>query len=435
MAIINPPDGGTLPFDSLDLPPEAIRERFRWASRRGHPQYLWPDVPVTAWRWGLEEIERVSRAVLSRSEVPARLHPSPGGASALGVAAFSSGMGPLLGHWIEAGFLEAPHPVRQLLLLHLAHGRSRARKLEGEARQVLELLADAGVQGTILKGVETGRRFFPGLGTRPSSDVDVVVGPGQMNDAEEVLRHAGYDCLSPRHARRDQSEWAPPGASRDLHSLDLTHADNPITIDLHASLDRNVLGMATVRFGPLTDDRRLPWGTLHPSGSVLAEPLLTAFLAVHASLGLLNLTMIRMAELALVIRSGVASGALVWSELRGVLEDSGGDRFVHPAFEMAERLVPGTVDPAFRDHVTERATPRVRSYVAALGPASVQRLEVRSIRERLMWVSGPVDLVRTVRETLVPPGQGSMRRLSRLYAQRIWRVVKGRVRLPSGKEA
>ncbi|UCC26048.1 MAG: nucleotidyltransferase family protein [Gemmatimonadales bacterium] len=424
-----PSGDGSLPLAALDLTPAAIRERFRWAQRNGHPQYLWPNVPVGAWRSGLDEIERVSRAVLGGAGGPTSLRLPSGSVEALGVAAFSSGMGPLLGYWLEAGLLGAPEAVRQLLLLHLAHGRLRARRLEDQAQRVLQVLADVDIRGTVLKGVETGRRFFPSPGTRPSSDVDLLVEPGRMDEAEVALREAGYDCLSPRNPRRDRSEWAPRGASRDLRSLDLTHGDNPITIDLHGSLDRNVLGIATVGFGSLDHHRRVPWADVHPAGGVLAQPLLTAFLAVHASTGLLNLTMIRMTELVLVIRSGLETGDLVWAELSDALAQSGGDRFVHPAFEMAERLVPGTVDPGFREEVARRATSRVRTYVAALTPATAQRLEVRSMRERLMWVSGPLDLARTIRETVVPPGLGSVRSLGRLYSQRIWRVLRGRVSL------
>ena len=91
-----------LPLDALDLDAAEIAARFTWARRRGHPDYLWPDVPPERWRYALEDIERVARKVLRGGPAPIRWELDPDlDAKAVGVAAFTSGMGPLLGYWID----------------------------------------------------------------------------------------------------------------------------------------------------------------------------------------------------------------------------------------------------------------------------------------------------------------------------------------------
>ena len=56
--------------DSLDLDPELIQERLRWARTQGHPFYLWPDMPVGEWRASLREIERVTTDILADGSPP-----------------------------------------------------------------------------------------------------------------------------------------------------------------------------------------------------------------------------------------------------------------------------------------------------------------------------------------------------------------------------
>ena len=56
--------------DSLDLAPELIQQRLRWAREQGHPFYLWPDMPVGEWRASLREIERVTTHILANGSPP-----------------------------------------------------------------------------------------------------------------------------------------------------------------------------------------------------------------------------------------------------------------------------------------------------------------------------------------------------------------------------
>src|SRR5690606_29290815 len=92
-----------LALDALDLAPDAVRARPAWARGQGHPSYLWPEVAPAEWRDALAALGEAVRTLLAGAErVELAPRQSPG---AIGVAAFTSGTGPLLGHWVEAGRL------------------------------------------------------------------------------------------------------------------------------------------------------------------------------------------------------------------------------------------------------------------------------------------------------------------------------------------
>ena len=295
----------------------------------------------------------------------------------MGVAAFTSGMGALLGYWIEAGRLTAAAEVEDLLGLHLHHGRERARLLTDELHKAVELLAAVGIDPIVIKGAHTAHVYFPDPGTRPASDLDLVIGRDEVVGASRALREGGY-VETNRQSRPYKSDWVPPGASTTLRSLEVTHRDNPLTVDLHTTLDRNFFGVGTVSLGSLgaSSTRRhvLETSGGRPGGvgvRILAQPLLAASLAAHASEGLHNLSMVRLVELVLVLRRDRARGELVWADLCSVLERADAMRFTYPAFEMAERLVPGTLEPAFRSRLVEAAPARMRRVMA--GPSALQR--------------------------------------------------------------
>ena len=433
--------------DFFDLTPELIRERLRWAREQGHPFYLWPDVSVGEWRSSLREIERVTRRVLADGSPPVLVLPHTADTRKMdtrkmGVAAFTSGMGALLGYWIEVGKLAAAPEVSDLLSLHLHHGRERARLLTDELHKAVELLAAVSIDPILIKGAHTAHVYFPDPGTRPASDIDLVIGPDEVGQASRALLKGGY-VETTRQGRPYKSDWVPPGASTTLRSIEVLHRDNPLTLDLHTTLDRNFFGVGTVSLGPLgaSSTRR---HVLETSGGgrggvavrVLAQPLLAASLAAHASEGLHNLSMVRLVELVLVLRRDLARGELAWADLCSVLERADAMRFTYPAFEMAERLAPGTLDPVFRSRLRDAAPPRMLRVMEGLQPFSAHRFEDMSLDERFMWARGPVQHVRRALHMLWPAPVGrSLRELGRVYVNRLRRMSHGRVSLRTSSDA
>src|SRR3990170_216555 len=111
---------------SSRLSEDEVRSRFAWGVQQGVPYWVWPANSIQGWQSALFEIERVARQILSsgRCDVPLR-----GEADDIGIAAYTSGMGPLLGHWISAGLLQATGATEQVLALHYWHNSIRMHRL------------------------------------------------------------------------------------------------------------------------------------------------------------------------------------------------------------------------------------------------------------------------------------------------------------------
>ena len=108
-----------------EISADELRRRVLWARRQGRPAWLWPDVLIADWRRALKAIEQAAGAVLAGRSA-ARLCGEP---AAVGLAGYTSGMGPLLGLWIEQGSLSADGFVAALMERHLEHNRLRARRM------------------------------------------------------------------------------------------------------------------------------------------------------------------------------------------------------------------------------------------------------------------------------------------------------------------
>lgn len=431
MSATEPLGEGALPLDALDATASEIDARFEWARANGHPGYVWPRVPIGRWLACGREIERITRSRLLDDGTVPRLEIPPGAtAEAVGVAAFSAGMGPLLGHWLEIGALRAPADVSELLALHLAHGRRRAERQRAALRTALDAIGGAGVTATVVKGAHTGAAYFPEPGTRPAADVDLVVPRRALGAAEAALARAGF-TRGTRQARPYKCDWVPPDAPLTLPSLDVAHGDAPFAVEVHDSLERVFFGVRRISFVAVSGSVVAP--ALHAHASVLAQPLLVAFLATHASEELHQLQLLRLVELALVIRSDAARGALAWSELHALLALNDALRFTYPAFALTERLAPGTVDAEFLARVTASATPRMRRLVAGLTPAGALRPDRVSLEERFLWADGPVETLRRAAYLLWPAHAArSLRPLRSVYAERLYRIMRRRVSVRAG---
>src|SRR5687768_12315778 len=154
-------DDGALQFNALDLAEPDIQARFDWALRQGRPFYLWPELPIHVWRACLFEIERTTIQILAGAKDVTLQLPADASARAMGIAAFTSGMGPLLGYWLETKALKSDGNTAQLLLLHLAHARLHAQRLRAGLVDLLRQFEPAGIAVTVIKGASTSSVYFP----------------------------------------------------------------------------------------------------------------------------------------------------------------------------------------------------------------------------------------------------------------------------------
>ena len=406
-----------LPFDALDLSPDEAARRIRQAQASSRPRWLWPEVPVQAWRASTDEIVRATAGVLAGR--PETL--SEGGwinPGALGIAAFLTGTGPLLGHWIERGTLGTEPAYADLFALHLAHGRARAGRAAAVLDDALAALAGAGVECIVVKGMHTARTLFPEPGTRPMGDIDLVIRPAQVDAAETALTAAGYRRRPRDYERRPyHADWLPPGADDAVHSLALLHRDNPLALNLRDHFDR-FTAVGRVPLGWPGADETAPMPGVRTPARVLAGPFLVAQLAAHASEQRENLLLVRLVELVLAFRAGVDTAAL-----RGFLRARGMGHHVYPAIALAERLAPGTVDAGLRRALADAAGRRLRMAVERLDLAYLQRLDRPAAGGRGFAARGPADVARAAVRWVVPftsPG-----RLAEVYRARLRRIFPG----------
>ncbi|MEQ8329169.1 MAG: nucleotidyltransferase family protein [Longimicrobiales bacterium] len=412
--------------DARAVPDPTIPERFAWAHRQGHPRYVWPEVEVREWTAACRSVETAIAAglALDASDPPPHLDARP---DALAVAAFTTGCGGLLGHWLEIGRLSAPGPVGDALLRHLHYGRQRARRLARVLDDAAEAMATEGVDVVLFKGGQTARTLFDEPALRPMADLDLLVRPAALGRAEAALARAGFD-LQIRQREPERSTWAPPDSRPGLQSVHVPHPDNPLTVDLHASLARSYYGVGVVDPGLPGSEVRVPLPGAPVSVTGLEDARLWVVLAAHASEDLHNLQLVRLVELVLLGRSLGRKGA--WGTTSALARRAGSLHFLYPALALTHALAPDSVDPGLLAEARSAAPARMVRVVASLTPGTAQRLQGLALEERFMWARGPVEIARRTAHMLVPASAGgSAVALARLYRGRAYRLLRGRVRL------
>ena len=121
---------------------------------------------------------------------------------------------------------------------------------------------------------------------------------------------------------------------------------------------------------------------------VLSQPLLFAYLALHASSHFYAISQIRLIELVLVARRDFAGRPDRWQVFHDLVAQTGVGRFVFPALILAERLIPGTIDPLVLSRIGKAAPRRLRRLVRDTQPATAQRLHpFPGLRERFVWLA------------------------------------------------
>ncbi|GBD31184.1 hypothetical protein HRbin33_00132 [bacterium HR33] len=397
----------------------------RWLAT-GDLSALWPDCSAEELRSAHSAICRVTRALLCpRGEAMELRIDNPGMARALGIAAFASGMGPLLGWWAVRGRLRVTPPFAQVLAEHLEHGRRRAALLRGQLKRVLPALEEAGVRAIVLKGLHTGSVYFPEPGTRPAADIDVLVEPNQYAAAAKVLERIGF-TESRKTAFGRRSEWSWAGSQQAVASLELETAENPWHLDLHTALERWYFRGLKVGLGSDAFAATSPFVMEGIAARGLAQPYLATFLALHTSYELVRMRLIRLVELLWVILEDRAKGTLKWRDLRSLVEERQLERFVYPALALCESLLPGSIDPEIL-HLAERAaTPRLRRVTRQVEEENFAPLMRRSLDDKLMWARGTGQCLLNLSEWILPSDEGEPLDLLRLYWRRVRMFVRGK---------
>lgn len=376
---------------------------------------LWPDVSYETRRRAAGRIRALAEGMLRGDPAPLPM-PDDNHPRALGIAAFTGGMGALVGWWIEHGQVTTSPAAVELFARHLAQGRRRIGLLRSQTCRVVSVLEESGVSPVLLKGMHSGSEFFPDPVTRPATDIDLLVAPADESRTASALRSIGF-VESRRTVYGARSEWTLQGSGATVRSVEMDHSDNPWGLDIVPRLERWHFRGLRVRLGDGALETERSVDMDGQAIRVLDQPHLTAFLALHASHDLARMQLVRLVELVLVTRADAVSGRLNWDDLVSLLQRSGAWRFVYPAVELANRLAPGTLHPDLLLRARRATSARLRRVVSEIDAAEMGPLPRRSLRMKMAWAVGPLENVSNMVELMFPSDDG-MGGLRRVYAKR-----------------
>jgi hypothetical protein len=266
------------PDTSTNETPDEVARRVARFVRTRDPSALWPGLGEGARVAASREIGRVTRRVLAGEDAVALDAEGAHTPYALGVAGFTSGMGPLLGRWAEDGRVVGEAAALAPFARHLAHGRGRAARIERELLPALDALLACGIVPVVLKGAHTARVYFEEPGVRRMADVDLLVPPDRVAEAEVALRAARFAPDGEPH-RPYKRDWRGPGVDPREHSVEVTHERSGWTLELHASLDRAYHPGAVARL----DGERAMLLPLDVAGRPLRAPRATRTISTSRS--------------------------------------------------------------------------------------------------------------------------------------------------------
>lgn len=376
----------------------------------GDPSVLWPGLTEPARVAAARELGRVVERVLAGDDL-VRLDPENAHtAYALGIAGHTTGIGPVIGRWIEDGVVDARADASATFARQVRHARARARRIDDEVLPALDALLAAGLIPVVLKGFHTSRVVFDEPAVRRMSDVDLLFPVDRIQEVESVLSRIGFRAEGPA-LQPYKRDWIGGDVDPRLYSVELTHEKSKWTIELHTSLDRSFAPGSVAKLDALKDRveafvfRGRQLFALDPAAVVI-------LLGCHCSHELDGVRLLRLFELVSAVRHWSAEERLDWSEVLGILKKAGAARFTYPAFSLANQLAPNAIDQRVISIGERESTAASRHTVARLIPSGGS-LDDRSVVRQLMWTTGPVAIGHRVWRVMWPAG-GWRTRIRRL---------------------
>ncbi|MEC0180289.1 nucleotidyltransferase family protein [Paenibacillus peoriae] len=135
------------------------------------------------------------------------------------------------------GSLQAQYHRNTLRMLHL----------QAEAARLTRLLMDHGIRVFILKGPALAQQLYGDVSLRTSKDIDLLITPDDMDEAEHWIREAGYESKSGEARVLGSWKW------KDHHTSFL-HPQKRVEVELHWRLHPDAGGEPS--FDELWDRRQ-----------------------------------------------------------------------------------------------------------------------------------------------------------------------------------
>jgi hypothetical protein len=123
-----------------------------------------------------------------------------------------------------------PYEAIERLRTRNSHGRRQALFQAAELIRLIKLFTGQGIDVIPLKGVFLSHLLYGDLGMRFSVDLDILVKPAQVEQAEQILLAEGYFCdyhglaLSARQKQHVRTH---------IHHYDFVHAKSGLHVELH----------------------------------------------------------------------------------------------------------------------------------------------------------------------------------------------------------
>jgi hypothetical protein len=135
--------------------------------------------------------------------------------------------------------------------------------------------AEAGIELLHLKGVTLSLLAYETLALKKARDIDVVVAPGEAGKAFELLRRAGYRCLSGGAEGEEATEPQPEAAKESVWQ-----GRHDILVELHTGLVDNAMMLPGVGLDSPRQTVAIAPGKSLPT---LGTEELFAYLCVHGA--------------------------------------------------------------------------------------------------------------------------------------------------------
>lgn len=205
----------------------------------------------------------------------------------------------------------------------------------GEALRLQALLEKAGIEPLFLKGSALAVRAYGSIAVRDSVDIDMVVAPGDVARAWDVLDEAGYVMTAPARP-------LPPGPLRTYQAISKDsahhHRQRKVRLELHWRLS-DAAGEAGMP--PASD-----WRMIEIPGAgalrTLADAPLFTYLCVHGS-GHAWARLKWLADIAAVLGTKRDGGAGLWK----AAQSAGAERPAASAIMLANAVFGTPLPPGF----------------------------------------------------------------------------------------
>ncbi len=248
-------------------------------------------------------------------------------------SAIHHGLAPLLAHHLHR---HAPEYVTPALRDYAQRNAIRARFL---TQTLLELLADfraAGLPAVALKGPALAELAYGALDLRDYCDLDVLVHPQQIDEAEQLCRARGF--VRKRNIKHMADDAMRPFA----YDLPLMRLSDGVVLELHWAMTFRYAG---IRF------ERWPWWEQLQQGTLNGQPIAALgaaetllLLCLHGSKDGWN-QLKAVADVAQLIR---VSPDLDWARLWQLARLLNAERLVRIALRLAHELLAAPLSEALR---------------------------------------------------------------------------------------